>query len=141
MDGEHETGVDIMRMEAGLDTGPIAAASARADQTPTTTPESCSPSSRQPARRILFDALERADAGTIEFTPQPDEGATYAHKITATDRRCSTPPAPRAPCTTRCARSARTSARGCNVDGQRLGHLAHDRGTGTDVRGSPVGPA
>jgi methionyl-tRNA formyltransferase len=85
MDGRSETGVGIMRMEAGLDTGPVAL-------------EASVPIERHDdagavfakleaaGALILFDALERADAGTLEFTPQPESGETYAHKITAADR-------------------------------------------------------
>ena len=67
--------------------------------------------------RALFDALERADAGTLEFAPQPEEGATYAHKITARRSRARPDRERAASCTTRCARSARTSARGCTSTG------------------------
>lgn len=85
MDGRTVTGVDIMRMEAGLDTGPIAVRA----RVPITIDEDAGEVFAEleaAGGRILFDALERVDAGTIEFTPQPEEGATYAHKITAGDR-------------------------------------------------------
>ncbi len=85
MDGATITGVDIMRMEAGLDTGPIALRA----QVPITVDEDAGEVFAEleaAGARILFDALERADAGTLEFTEQPAEGATYAHKIAAEDR-------------------------------------------------------
>lgn len=85
MDGRTETGVDIMRMEAGLDTGPVALETrvpiAAADDAGAVFAKL-----EAAGARILFDALEQADAGTLTFTPQPAEGATYAHKITAADR-------------------------------------------------------
>lgn len=85
MDGRTETGVDIMRMEAGLDTGPIAQR-ARVPIAIDDDAGAVFAKLEAAGARILFDALERADAGTLTFEPQPDDGATYAHKITAADR-------------------------------------------------------
>jgi methionyl-tRNA formyltransferase len=85
MDGRTETGVDIMRMEAGLDTGPIA----ERGRVPIAIDDDAGAvfaKLETIGGRILFDALERADAGTLEFEPQPETGETYAHKITAADR-------------------------------------------------------
>jgi methionyl-tRNA formyltransferase len=85
MDGRTETGVDIMRMEAGLDTGPIAQR-ARVPIAIDDDAGAVFAKLEAAGARILYDALERADAGTLTFEPQPDDGATYAHKITAADR-------------------------------------------------------
>jgi methionyl-tRNA formyltransferase len=85
MDGCTETGVDIMQMEAGLDTGPVAL-EARVPIHDDDDAGAVFAKLEDAGARILFDALEQADAGTLAFTPQPDDGATYAHKITAVDR-------------------------------------------------------
>ncbi len=119
MDGRDETGVDIMRMEAGLDTGPIAER-ARVPISIDDDAGSVFAKLEAAGARILYDALERADAGTLTFEPQPDEGATYAHKITAPDRMLD--PA-------RTSRELHDQVRALsphvgawlNVDGQRLG--------------------
>ncbi|MCB0880106.1 MAG: methionyl-tRNA formyltransferase [Thermoleophilia bacterium] len=85
MDGRDETGVDIMQMEAGLDTGPIAER-ARVPIAIDDDAGSVFAKLEAAGARILYDALERADSGTLTFEPQPEDGATYAHKITAPDR-------------------------------------------------------
>ena len=85
MDGRTETGVGIMQMEAGLDTGPVAI-EARVPIAVDDDAGAVFAKLEDAGVRILFDALERADAGTLTFTPQPEDGATYAHKITAVDR-------------------------------------------------------
>jgi methionyl-tRNA formyltransferase len=85
MDGRSETGVDIMRMEAGLDTGPIAER-ARVPIAIDDDAGAVFAKLEAAGGRILFDALERNDAGTLEFEPQPETGETYAHKIVAADR-------------------------------------------------------
>ncbi|MCW2927858.1 MAG: methionyl-tRNA formyltransferase [Thermoleophilia bacterium] len=85
MDGRAETGVGIMRMEAGLDTGPVAL-EATVPISQTDDAGSVFAKLEAAGGLILFDALERHDAGTLEFTAQPEDGATYAHKITAPDR-------------------------------------------------------
>jgi methionyl-tRNA formyltransferase len=36
---------------------------------------------------LMIEALDRAQAGTLELTEQPDEGATYAEKIDPGERR------------------------------------------------------
>ncbi|MCW2956139.1 MAG: methionyl-tRNA formyltransferase [Thermoleophilia bacterium] len=119
MEGRTETGVDIMQMEAGLDTGGVAE-EARVAITGDDDAGSVFAKLEVAAVPILFDALERAEAGTLTFTPQPAEGATYAHKITAPDRMLD--PA-------RTARELHDQVRALsphvgawlNVDGQRLG--------------------
>ena len=78
--GDAETGVTIMQMDAGLDTGdmllterlPITAAAATAtlhDQLAAL------------GGRMIVEALELAACGGLKPVPQPAEGVTYAHKI------------------------------------------------------------
>lgn len=78
--GDAETGVSIMRMDAGLDTGPVLLAE----------PEPIGPgdsagavTGRLAARgaRLLVQALDRLEAGALTGTPQDDAGATFAPRI------------------------------------------------------------
>ncbi len=80
MAGDAETGVMVMRMEEGLDTGPVALthrAPIGADITTGELHDELSVAGAALATRAL-SALER---GELTFTPQPDEGVVYAHKI------------------------------------------------------------
>jgi len=78
--GDHETGVSIMRMDEGLDTGPVLLAERLAI----------------PARmgaaalydelaalgaRLIVAALAAAAEGKLSAKPQPTDGVTYAHKL------------------------------------------------------------
>lgn len=76
--GDAETGVTIMRMEAGLDTGPMLLAEALeigVDETAATLHDKLAAL----GGRLIVDALSRLDA--LPPVPQPEEGVTYAHKI------------------------------------------------------------
>jgi len=80
--GDHQTGITIMRMEEGLDTGPMLLTETVPISPATTTP-------------ALHDALAEAGARLIlcaldqdpPATPQPSEGVTYAPKLTKEDGR------------------------------------------------------
>ncbi len=80
--GDTETGVTIMRMEAGLDTGPMLLRGA----VPIT--ESTTASALHDALASLGAALVlRALAEDPEPVPQPADGVTYAGKLTRQDGR------------------------------------------------------
>jgi methionyl-tRNA formyltransferase len=85
MAGDAETGVSIMRLTEGLDSGPVAlrqsltigdddfgALSARLEQL---------------GADLLMEALERRAGGDLEFVVQADDAATYAEKIDPVERR------------------------------------------------------
>ena len=83
LEGDSETGVTIMKMDAGLDTGPILA-------------ERRTPISQEDTSQTLHDRLARIGAQLLvdtiprwvrgEITPRAQpEGATYARKIEKTD--------------------------------------------------------
>jgi methionyl-tRNA formyltransferase len=74
--GDTEAGITIMRMEEGLDTGPMLLAEATPIGPRTTTPELHDRLADMGARLIL-----RALAETLPETPQPAEGVTYAPKL------------------------------------------------------------
>jgi methionyl-tRNA formyltransferase len=82
MAGDPESGVTIMRMEEGLDTGPMLLSAPVRITAETTTPMLHDALADLGARLIL-QAL--ADAPTP--TPQPAEGVTYAAKLTRADGR------------------------------------------------------
>lgn len=80
--GDTETGITIMRMEEGLDTGPMLLAEAVPITPSTTTPALHDALAAIGARLIL-----RALAENPAATPQPEEGATYAPKLAKEDGR------------------------------------------------------
>jgi len=80
--GDTETGITIMRMEEGLDTGPILLRKTTPIGPRTTTPELHDALAAIGARLIL-----RALAEDPPATPQPEHGATYAPKLGKDDAR------------------------------------------------------
>ena len=84
MAGDRETGVCIMQMEAGLDTGPVLLREAVAIGDEETTAELHDRLSALGARLIL-QALDRLPELTPQ--PQPAEGVTYAAKIDKAEAR------------------------------------------------------
>jgi methionyl-tRNA formyltransferase len=86
MAGDTETGVTIFRIEAGLDSGPIAHA-APEPILPEDTAGTLSARLARLGGRLLLEALDRAEAGTLELSEQSEQGATYAHKIQAEERQ------------------------------------------------------
>lgn len=78
--GDAETGITIMQMEAGLDTGPILLAEPMAIGS-----EETAPALRQRlavlGARLIVAALEERAAGRLVARPQPAAGVTYAKKL------------------------------------------------------------
>ena len=86
MAGDEVTGVQVMQMEAGLDTGPILLSETvriTRDDTAASLHNRLSEVGAQLAPRALA-ALER---GAIEATPQSEEGVLYAEKISSQEAR------------------------------------------------------
>src|SRR5208282_1306121 len=86
MAGDRETGVMIMKMEEGLDTGPIALTDRLRIGTDATGGEIHDQLSLMGANMMLT-ALAMLEAGELVFTPQREEGATYAPKISKEEAR------------------------------------------------------
>jgi methionyl-tRNA formyltransferase len=85
MAGDAQTGVTIMRVTAGLDSGPVALAEeihVGADD------DYASLSARlaELAGELVVRALDALAAGELEFTEQDDSQATYAEKIASEER-------------------------------------------------------
>ena len=78
--GDAETGVTIMQMDAGLDTGPMLLAEATPilPQDTTGTLHDRLPPLGAP---LIVRALQLADTGQLQPVPQPAQGASYAPKI------------------------------------------------------------
>ncbi|MGA8666262.1 MAG: methionyl-tRNA formyltransferase, partial [Candidatus Dormiibacterota bacterium] len=75
--GDAETGVSIMRMEAGLDTGPVYATARVPIDADATTPALTATLAELGAARLVA-VLRALEDGTARATPQPEEGVTYA---------------------------------------------------------------
>ncbi|ACM34825.1 methionyl-tRNA formyltransferase [[Acidovorax] ebreus] len=78
--GDAETGVTIMQMDAGLDTGDMLLLEKTAIS-PADTTATLHDRLAQLGGRLIVEALEMAACGGLKPTPQPAEGVTYAHKI------------------------------------------------------------
>ena len=85
-DGEPETGVTIMKMDAGLDTGPILTIR-RTSILPTDDSQVLHDRLAQLGAELLVETIPDYIAGKISPQPQPVEGASYAAKIKKDDGR------------------------------------------------------
>ncbi len=84
--GDASTGVTIMRMEAGLDTGPMLASRA----TPISefdTGESLQTLLARLGADLMVDTLPAIESGSLKEQPQSDQGVTYAQKIGKAEAR------------------------------------------------------
>jgi methionyl-tRNA formyltransferase len=80
MAGDAETGVMVMRMEAGLDTGPVAMAE-RVPIGPDSTAGELTEHLAGLGAGLMVRALAALSRGGLDFTPQAEDGVTYAMKI------------------------------------------------------------
>ena len=78
--GDAETGVTIMQMDAGLDTGDMLLVEKTRIATTDTTAV-LHDRLAELGGRMIVEALELAACGGLQPVPQPAEGVTYAHKI------------------------------------------------------------
>ena len=78
--GDAETGVTIMQMDAGLDTGDMLVRE-RLAIAPEDTTGSLHDKLALLGGRLIVEALELAACGGLSAEPQPEAGVTYAHKI------------------------------------------------------------
>lgn len=78
--GDTQTGITIMQMDAGLDTGPMLMAESlpiAADDTTATLTDKLA----RLGARLIVEALAAAAGGRLRATPQPEQGVTYARKL------------------------------------------------------------
>ncbi|GAA3910792.1 methionyl-tRNA formyltransferase [Halomonas cibimaris] len=78
--GDAESGVSIMQMDAGLDTGDVLA-EARTPITATTTGGELHTTLADLGAETLATTLDAMAQGRTCATPQPEQGVTYAHKL------------------------------------------------------------
>ncbi len=78
--GDIETGITIMQMDQGLDTGPMLLAEALTIADEDTT-GSLHDRLAELGGRMIVEALQRLDGGALRAVAQPDSGITYAAKI------------------------------------------------------------
>jgi len=86
MAGDGETGVMVMKMDVGLDTGPVAMVERVAispDMTAGELHDKLSPLGAD----LMVRALAALSRGGLVFQPQAEEGVTYAHKIEKAEAR------------------------------------------------------
>jgi methionyl-tRNA formyltransferase len=84
--GETQTGITIMRIDAGLDTGDMIlkwTTAIGADETAPALSERLAPA----GATLLLDALKRAEDGTANYEPQNNADATYAPILKKDDGR------------------------------------------------------
>ena len=84
--GDTRTGVSIMQMDAGLDTGPVYLV----EDTPITDADNSQTLHDRLAEigsRLVLKALDLLEEGSLEAVPQPEVGAVYAAKIDKEEAR------------------------------------------------------
>jgi methionyl-tRNA formyltransferase len=86
MAGDRETGVTVMKMDEGLDTGPVALAE-RLPIGPDTTAGALHDELARLGGDLMVRALSAHQRGALAFTPQPPTGVTIAAKIDKRETR------------------------------------------------------
>jgi len=86
MAGDAQTGVMVMQMDEGLDTGPVALG-----EVIPIAPDMTSGELHDAMMRVGADLMGRAlaalERGSLDFVPQPEDGAIYAKKIEKAEAR------------------------------------------------------
>lgn len=86
MEGDAETGVMVMKMEAGLDTGPVAMAE-KLTISETMTAQDAHDRLARLGADLMARAMAALSRGSLTLTEQPEEGVTYAQKIDKAEAR------------------------------------------------------
>ncbi len=84
--GDRETGITIMQMDEGLDTGPILLVR-KTEIGPRETGASLHDRLATLGAELILDALAGLATGHLAATPQPAEGVTYAAKLSRAEGR------------------------------------------------------
>ena len=80
MAGDAETGMMVMKMDVGLDTGPVAL-TARVAIGETMTAGELHDALSEAGAALMVEAMAKLEADDLPLTPQPEEGVLYAAKI------------------------------------------------------------
>ena len=86
MAGDKTSGITIMQMEAGLDTGPMLLKESVRLSAGTTAGDLHDLLSERGAT-LIVEALAQLEAGTLGAEAQPEDGVTYAHKVDKAEAR------------------------------------------------------
>lgn len=86
MAGDTESGMMIMKMDEGLDTGPVALTK-KVAITDTMTAGELHDILSAIGAPLMVEAMEKLENGTLLLTPQRQEGVTYAAKISKEETR------------------------------------------------------
>jgi methionyl-tRNA formyltransferase len=84
--GDSETGITVMQMDEGLDTGPILL-QARFPIGPRMTSGEMSELLARFGAKLMLKALDGLDRGVVKPRPQPGDGVTYAAKLRREEAR------------------------------------------------------
>lgn len=86
MAGDAETGMMIMKMDEGLDTGPVALTRV-VKINPDMTAGELHDALKETGAALMVEAMAALASGDLRLTPQAGEGATYARKISKEETR------------------------------------------------------
>lgn len=86
MSGDEATAVMVMRMEEGLDTGPVCLAE-HVPIGPDTTAGELHDTLAAAGAGLMVRALAALERGSLDARPQPEDGVTYAAKIEKSESR------------------------------------------------------
>ena len=86
MAGDEETGMMVMKMDAGLDTGPVALAT-KVSIGPDMTAGELHDGLMKAGAELIVEAMARLEQGKLPLSPQDSEGANYAKKIDKSETR------------------------------------------------------
>lgn len=86
MAGDAETGMMIMKMDEGLDTGPVAL-TVRVTIGPDMTGGELHDRLSEAGAALMVEAMAGLERGELALTPQPADGVTYAKKIDKAESR------------------------------------------------------
>lgn len=86
MAGDRETGMMVMKMDEGLDTGPVAM-SRTVPIEPDMTTGDLHDRLMLSGAELMVEAMAALETSSLTLTPQPAEGATYARKIDKAETR------------------------------------------------------
>ena len=87
MAGDRETGVTVMKMDEGLDTGGVVLQQGRVQLDSDWTEGEIHDELKQLGADLMLRALAALEKGELQLTPQPTEGVTYAAKIAKNETR------------------------------------------------------
>jgi methionyl-tRNA formyltransferase len=86
MAGDVKTGMMVMKMDKGLDTGPVAL-TREVEISEAMTAGKLHDKLMLVGARAMVEAMEKLEAGELALTPQPEEGVLYAAKIDKAETR------------------------------------------------------